>query len=313
MAIASLHINNRYNFTSKGSSGGFSSILIDNVNHVLLKLDNGSIDSLKKECDIYDHLWLNKTNNLFIPQKLWNGQIELLNHYGIVLEICGTSLDTIFDTKNGKWSYQTIHYIASKILILLRELHQLDIIHGDVKPDNFAVHPQSFEIYIFDFGLSRTFLDCSSRQHIQYHESQEEIIGTLRYASLFNHGKCCYSRRDDLESFIYMMLYFHFRNLPWLHEEDPVKIGNMKELYTKVMLDEIGPIWSRLYAEVRDLRFEETIDYIKWISVFQSESIRSQKNYEPRQQWIYDLTLPFVEEVHEKMISPTAKKTQQKK
>lgn len=318
MTTASLNLNDKYNFNVKGSTGGFSSILLDKGNGVLLKLDNGAIFNLKKECEIYDHLWLNKSKFLFIPQKFWNGEIELISHYGVVLEICGTSLDTIFDYKNGKWSYPTMHYVASKILILLREMHQREIVHGDVKPDNFSVHPETLELYIFDFGLSRTFVDMHSRHHVLYHENQEEIVGTLRYASLFNHGKCRYSRRDDLESFIYMMVYFYFCHLPWLHEEDPSKIGNMKEIYTKALLEKMGPIWSRLYAEIRDLRFEETIDYNKWISVFKTESLRYNQTdslvSSPTQCWIQDLAIPQEPSVvSEKMKLLTTKKTQQKR
>lgn len=320
MSFASLHLNDKYKFSRKGNNGGFSSILIDTENGVLLKLDNGAVENLKKECEVYDLLWLNKSKCLFIPQKLWNGQIELLSHYGIVLEICGTSLDTIFDSKNGKWSYPTLYFIASKILTNLRELHQRELVHGDVKPDNFSVHPETLEVYIFDFGLSRTFVDTASKHHILYHENQEEIVGTLRYASLFNHGKCCYSRRDDLESFVYMMIYFYFCHLPWLNEEDTSKIGNMKELYTTALLEKMGPIWSRLYAEIRDLRFEETIDYNKWITVFQTESVRynqTDSTLSPTQIWIRDLTLPPLQSqstvVGEKMKIFTTKKTQQKR
>jgi serine/threonine protein kinase len=322
MAKASLYLNDKYNFNVKGCNGGFSSILIDKGNNVVLKLDNGSVDSLKKESEIYDHLWLSKSDFLSIPRKVWNGSIDLLSHYGIILEMCGASLDTIFDARGGKWSYQTIHYIASKVLVLLREIHQRDLVHGDIKPDNFSIYPETLELYIFDFGLARFFMDTTitppSKHHILYHENQEEIVGTLRYASLFNHGKCCYSRRDDLESFMYMMIYFYFCQLPWLNEEDAGKIGNMKELYTKAMLEKMGPIWSRLYAEIRDLRFEETIDYNKWISVFQAESVRyhhADPQSSPSQLWRQDLTMRSSEppSTNEKMIFPTRKKTQHKR
>jgi casein kinase 1, alpha len=51
------------------------------------------------------------------------------------------------------------------------------------------------------------------QQHILY-EEEIDLVGTVRYASLNAFLGRELSRRDDLESLCYSLMYLH-RNLPW--------------------------------------------------------------------------------------------------
>ena len=93
-------------------------------------------------------------------------------------------------------------------------LHSNDVLHRDVKPENFLVSSKKDrKIYLIDFGLSKKFL-TKNNKHIPYEENKA-MIGTIRYASLNSHYGIEPSRRDDLESWFFCLYYFFFGNLPW--------------------------------------------------------------------------------------------------
>ena len=176
----------------------------------------------------------------------------------MVMELLGDSLEFNFTIKK-KFSVKTVAMVGYQILSILEFIHDKHIIHRDIKPANLVMglKEKNAILYLLDFGLAKKFR--SSKTLMQYpYIRKKKMTGTARYASIHAMEEMEQSRRDDLESTAYVLLYFLRGSLPW----QGLKIKSKENRYKKIMVKK-KEIKSEELCETFPEEFKYFVDYVR--------------------------------------------------
>jgi casein kinase I family protein HRR25 len=243
-------IANKYKIIEKLNNGEFGTIFkAENIRTkelVAIKMESISVETkmLKRETQIYQYL--GKATG--IPQVKWFGSTEEYNY--MVLPLFGDSLDS------KTFSLVDSFSIGQKIVRILSFIHEKGLIHRDVKPDNFVFNQDGTEVYIIDFGLCKKYIDNNS--HIEM-KTGKTIIGTPNFVSVNVHNGVEPSRRDDLISVAYIILYLITGCLPWQTKREIKEMKMQKQCILQWSKTPSKLIEYLTYCE--NLKFDETPDY----------------------------------------------------
>jgi serine/threonine protein kinase len=151
-----------------------------------------------------------------VPKVHFKGQQG--EFYVMIMDLLGSSLWDIWNQEGQQLTAQYVACVAVEALTILEALHAKGYVHGDVKPENFLLGqpgtPRSNKLYLVDFGLAQKWRD-SRAAHAKYDQRPDDFRGTIRYASVHAHLGRTPSRRDDLESLAYTLLFLLNGRLPW--------------------------------------------------------------------------------------------------
>lgn len=133
----------------------------------------------------------------------------------LIMDMLGSSIQVVFDNNPHKrLRIDSVIALGMRTLCHLEVIHQKGMLHRDIKPQNIMLGTiDDKEVYLIDFGLSKRYM--IDGKHIPYKDNKRGLTGTPRYASINAHLGIEQSRRDDLESLAYVMVYLAKGSLPW--------------------------------------------------------------------------------------------------
>lgn len=226
-------IGNKYRLVEKIGEGCFGSVYkaknIRTNESVAIKVEktNDNMGLLKNETKIYQYLNSFK-NNVGIPKLYWFGVDEKYNY--MVMELLGEPIRTMDCLK--------------QMLNVVEYIHSKGLIHRDLKPDNFLYDEKKRNVYLIDYGF------CKSYKGLMPKKTVKQMIGTPNYVSIRVLEGEEGSRRDDLESLVYIMYFL------WKKKID------VKDKYLILKKEKDIPNNILLFFEYcRELGFEEEPNY----------------------------------------------------
>jgi serine/threonine protein kinase len=149
--------------------------------------------------------------------------------------------------------------LAEQMLSRVEYVHSKHFIHRDLKPSNFVIGlgAKANVVYFIDFGLAKRYRNQKTLQHIPSCDGKT-LTGTPRYASISNHLGLEQSRRDDVESLGYILVYFMIGQLPW----QGLKARNQKAKYELIMQKKQETALSTLCAKC-PVCFRKLLEYAR--------------------------------------------------
>ena len=174
----------------------------------------------------------------------------------LVMQLMGKSLEELFN-KRQKFSVKTTALLAYQMITVLQYIHDKHIIHRDIKPDNFVMglNKQNADLFLLDFGLAKKYRSSKTLEQYPYIK-KKKLTGTARYASIHALEEMEQSRRDDLESVGYVLMYFLRGNLPW----QGLKIKSKEDRYKKILDKKKETTSEQLCKNFPD-EFREYLEY----------------------------------------------------
>ena len=286
-----IRVGGRYRLGKKIGTGAFGEIFegtdIFDSSSVAIKLEHNSV---KYPQLLFEAKLLKSIPGTGIPVMHWFGIAGEYN--AMVMDLLEQNLEDLYNYCAKNFSLKTILMITIQMIERLKHVHDNHYIHRDIKPENFLIGKDTTAktIYLLDFGLAKRYRDEYTHIHIPLKENRN-LTGTARYASCNAHNGLEQSRRDDMESIAYVILYFFRKKLPWQglkckdKNEKHAKIKEIKMSMTPEKLFEGLPKeFADYLTMVKKLGFEDEPTYKNYIQMF----TRLFKAKEFEMDYIYD-------------------------
>jgi serine/threonine protein kinase len=257
-------IANKYMILEKITEGSFGTIVkgknvrTNEFVAIKMELKTAEQNSLKNEARVYNYL--GKQNGF--PQLKWFGTNDTYTY--LVINLLGSSLTQCIK-KYTHLSLKTTIKMGIQIIELIRCLHDKLMVHRDIKADNFlfGLDKCTNNLHLIDLGF------CKRYDYDGKHMTETRIntlVGTVNFVSLNVHKGVEPSRRDDIESCLYVILYMLTGKLEWFD------FKTNRQIYeSKRDIISVPPFIKSLLTYVRELKFDEHPNYDHIINILDLE------------------------------------------
>jgi serine/threonine protein kinase len=255
---------NKYKLLAKLSHGSFGQVYkAENIRTgdlVAIKIEpkTDEIKSLKAEAKVFQYL----ANLDGFPHLKWYGTTDTVTY--LVTDLLDYSISDLVK-KQGCLDIQLVLQLGKQMFQRLQILHDHYLIHRDIKPENFMIDVKTNTVFLIDFGFCKRY--NYNGTHIEQ-GTINRMIGTPNFVSINVHKGIEPSRRDDIESCIYIIIYMLLSKLEWDKETDSKKMCLKKEQLTnthqqthEIKENQIPEFIIQLLTYVRSLEFTESPDY----------------------------------------------------
>ena len=274
----------KYHCIKKLGEGSFGRIYegVYHSEHFALKFEdiNSNSNLLESEASIMNYL---KGPN--IPNVRSYGTSG--NYNILIMQLMGKSLEDLINIRKT-FPLKTVCLIGYQMITVLEYIHNKHIVHRDLKPDNFVMGLNELAkyVYLLDFGLAKKYRSSTTLKHYPL-INKKKLTGTARYASINALRGYEQSRRDDLESAGYVLMYFLRGSLPWQgipgknKDERYKKILQKKEETTAHELCKDFPEEFEKYIDyTRNMEYEEDPDYERLKEYFKNIIEEKNENFD---------------------------------
>lgn len=195
------------------------------------------------------------------------------HHNILVMDRLGPSLFDL-SVKYGNFSMKSVFMIGLQALRRLELIHSKSILHHDIKPDNMLMGSRNKEtLHLVDFGLAEYFRNRTTKVHTPFKTGQRTPV-SLDFGPVNGHKGYNLSRRDDLESLGYVLVYLRRGTLPWMNiqctSRERGSIVSSRKISTSIhelcrgLPDEMGAY----FFYIRELQFDEAPNYSLMRQIF---------------------------------------------
>lgn len=290
--LKSFLINNRYkvkHIIDRGTSASvYAGTDKQTKKKVAIKVESADapLQVIPDEITVYQKI----NNRDGFPQMLYSGKEKGFNI--LVMEMLDVSLKHMFNKFNKHFSLKTVLKLAEQTLLLLKTLHELDFIHLDLKPANLMTGcgDKSRQVHLIDFGLARQYRH--ENQHVPSQPINPLFFGSPAFASCNAHLYRTLSRRDDLESLGYVLVYFATGTLPWLNSSMDTLAEHFWHIQRTKLATSIEELcqgvpqeFMRYFQYIRQLGYDEEPDYEYLRSIFIMVAVRYRYMYDFEFDW----------------------------